>query len=384
MNILFLTSRLPYPPNRGDKVRTFILLKEFSKIYKITLFSLIESPQEAMHKDELLKYCDEVILVYKPKLQHLIKFSLGFFNSLPFQVNYYKFPQIEKMIKQLIKTHGIEIIYTHLIRMAPAVQNLECYKILDYTDAISMEYERSLQHRNNILVRTFFSLESKRTRKYEQSIISKFNEAWFISQEDINHLELHNNHKIKVVPNPVKIGITRNDYILKNRIVFVGNMSVSHNISAVQFIAKQIMPRLLKIFSIEFFIIGAQPSKEVIELNGINNTKVIGYVDDLFSELSLADIFVAPMFYSAGVQNKVLEAMTVGLPVVTTGNVARSIMAESNKQLLTAESTSEYIKCISLLLKNEILRKNIGTAGKNHILNHFSISHIRDIIRNTK
>ncbi|MBL7107872.1 MAG: Gfo/Idh/MocA family oxidoreductase [Candidatus Cloacimonetes bacterium] len=198
MNLLFLTSRLPFPPNRGDKVRTFMFLKELSRVHKITLVSLIESPQEIKYKKELLKFCNEVVLIHKSKFEHLSRFVLGFFNSMPFQVNYYKFPKISKTIKQLVKFHKIELIYTHLIRMAPAVQDIRCHKILDYTDAISMEYQRSLPHRKNIIKKIFYSLEAKRVRRYEQKIISKFEEAWFISDEDINYLKLQEKTKSEI------------------------------------------------------------------------------------------------------------------------------------------------------------------------------------------
>ena len=385
MNLLFLTSRLPFPPNRGDKVRTFMFLKELSRVHKITLVSLIESPQEIKYKKELLKFCNEVVLIHKSKFEHLSRFVLGFFNSMPFQVNYYKFPKISKTIKQLVKFHKIELIYTHLIRMAPAVQDIRCHKILDYTDAISMEYQRSLPHRKNIIKKIFYSLEAKRVRRYEQKIISKFEEAWFISDEDINYLKLQENNKIRVVPNPVKMGESKKNYSLTNRIVFVGNMSVSHNIFAAKFIVKKIMPQLQKIYNdIEFHIIGAHPTLEMQKLDGINNSKVIGFVEDLFVELRNADIFVAPMFYSAGVQNKVLEAMAVGLPVITTENVVKSIIGKDKIHLFQAETVDDYIEKIELLLESKKLRKKIGQGGRNLIKQKYSLEKIRKIIGNVK
>lgn len=380
MNLLFVTSRLPFPPNRGDKVRTFMFLKELSRQHQVTLFSYIGSNDEKKYRKELSQYCKHIYLEKKTKLHHLKAFTKGFINCKPFQVNYYYFPQIRKKLEEIVKKHNIDTVYTHLIRMAPLVQNLPVFKILDYTDAISLEYKRSLPHRRNFIEKCFFSLEAKRTRKYEQHIISDFDEGWFISKEDIQDLEM-NSSKVKLVPNPVKLSSIKTAFKLKNRLIFVGNMSVPHNIFAAKYVSENLMPYFKK-SSLKFDIIGANPSAEIKALAGKNNTEVLGFVDDLFAELRNSDLFVAPMFYSAGVQNKVLEAMSVGLPVITSENVARSIGAKHNNELLVANTTAEYIEMIEKLLNNEELRRNIGMQGYKLIKNNFSLQKIRDILGN--
>ncbi len=349
-------------------------------MHNVSLFSFIETEDERKYQHELQNYCEEVILIYKPKIKHLIQFAKGFFNGLPFQVNYYNFPSTKIIISKIVRDRKIDLIYAHLIRMALSVKEINCWKILDYTDAISMEYVRSLPHRKSLLSKIFFSWEAKRTKRFEKLIISDFEEAWFISQEDIDYLKFGENPKIKLVPNPVNIGEIKQDYSLQNRIIFVGNMSVPHNIFAVQYIAKQIMPKLLTFHQVEFRIIGAHPAKEVLQLDKKNNTKVIGFAEDLNYELKKSDIFVAPMFFSAGVQNKVLEAMAVGLPVITTKNVARSIMAENNKEIKIANTSEEYVSSIKELLKETNKRITIGTSGYKHIKLHFSMHTVRKII----
>jgi len=103
MNLLFLTSRIPFPPNRGDKVRTFFFLKELSRIHNVTLVSLIESEDEMAYKKDLEKYCCDVILIHKSKISHLSRFACGFFNRLPFQVNYYNFPTLKKESSKAVR-----------------------------------------------------------------------------------------------------------------------------------------------------------------------------------------------------------------------------------------------------------------------------------------
>lgn len=385
MNLLFLTSRIPYPPNRGDKVRTFFFLKELSKLHKVTLVSMVESKTELQYKKELDKYCSNVYLFFRNRLQHLLKFASGFFNKLPFQVNYYNFPFLRRQVKQIVEKENIDLIYVHLIRMAPIVKNINVKKILDYTDAISMEYTRSLPHRTNPVSKLFFTMEAQRTRKYEKQIIDHFDEGWFISSEDIMNLKLEKNPKVKIVPNPVVIKECKKNYSETGRIIFVGNMSVAHNVAAVKFVTNEIMPELLKIRNIQFHIIGANPVNEVMALDKKNNTKVLGFVSDLYKELSDSDIFIAPMFFSAGIQNKVLEAMAVGLPVLTTANVVKSIMASDKVNIVVCESKNDFVIAIQDLLENKTKRESIGKSGYLHMKSTFSIEVISKVLEeNTK
>ncbi|MCD6181912.1 MAG: glycosyltransferase [Candidatus Cloacimonetes bacterium] len=380
-NLLVLTSRIPYPPDRGDKVRTFFFLKELGKLYNVTLLSLIEDPGELKFKDELLNYCDDVYLFHKSKKQHLIQFAKGFFNRIPFQVNYYNFPSLKKRIRDVVEEKDIEIIYTHLIRMAPMVQDLNIRKIIDYTDAISMEYERSLPHRKDLITKLFFGWEMKRTRKYEKQIINQFDQGWFISDEDIINLGLQDNHKVLRVPNPVEIYEPKSDYSSTGKIIFVGNMSIAHNIAAVEFVVNKLMPKILLKMDLEFHVLGAHPVESVKALHGKSNTIIHGFVEDIYSELRNADVFLAPMFFSAGVQNKVLEAMAVGLPVVTTENVAKSIMAESGEQLIAAKETNDFVDSVLKLMGSEDTRRALGEAGYEHVKAHFSIQCLQEILK---
>ncbi|MCK4358648.1 MAG: glycosyltransferase [Candidatus Cloacimonetes bacterium] len=384
MKILFLTSRFPFPPNRGDKVRTYQFLKLMSEFHDIHLFSFIESEEELKFKKQLYDYCSDIVLIKKSKPQHIQRFVMGLLNRLPFQVAYYFFPHIKKKISNYVKVNKIDIIYAHLIRMAPYVQEINVKKILDYTDAISMEYKRSLPFRKKLFEKIFFNIEAKRTRKYEKKIIKYFDEGWFISPEDIMDLGFEKDPKIKILPNSVETSKMKQDYSQKGIITFVGNMSVEHNISAVDFVTNEIMPTLLNDEDVKFNIIGANLSKRVLKMEGINNTNVVGFVDDLYTELVNSDIFIAPIFFSSGIQNKVLEAMAAGLPVITTKNVALSIQATQDTNLIIAATKDEFVKKIKLLYKDKSLREKIGRNGRALIEKKYSKNSIRKILKELK
>lgn len=370
MNILFLTSRYPYPPNRGDKVRTYQFLKAFSRNNSVYLFSIVENKDD--YFDDLEKHCCDIKIVKLSKIKSLLNLVINIFRKKPFQVAYYNSRKGKKELNQFVKKYNIDLVYTHLIRMAPYSMQISCPKILDYTDAISMEYKRSLPFLKNPLKKLFFTIEYYRTANYEKQIHKYFDETWFISSTDLKYLQL-NNDKVKILPNPVQINDPKKDFNLKKCMTFVGNLSVPHNINAVEFIYNEIMPVISERYpNFIFKIIGADSTDKILAMDGLRNTQVLGYVENLWQTLRDSDFFIAPMFFSAGVQNKVIEAMSVELPVLTTKNVADSITAISDVHMLVAQDADDFIRKIERYISDYNLRVNIGKSGCQKIYDMYS------------
>lgn len=378
---LFLTSRLPYPPDRGDRVRTFFLLKIFAQIYDITLVSMYDDHNELKHQKYLEQICAEVRLVSHPKVLGYLNLIFAIFSKTPFQVAYYRNHKFAQTLKHLNKTDRFQFVYIHLIRLAQYADIIATgRKILDYTDCISLEYCRSLKHRKGIR-KLFFSIESKRTADYEQKVKLTTSERWVISPIDYMALNLNAINGSHIIPNPVMICNRNKDYFLKQKIAFVGNMSVPHNIHAARYVATKVMPNLIvRLPDLTFHIIGANPVPEINELSNLKGTIVHGFVDDLYEELLNCDIFVAPMFFCAGIQNKVLEAMACGLPVVTTKAVMDSLACTNYKELIIADDEKSFTEEILNLLTDIDLRKEIGSNGKEFVVKNYSLASITDMI----
>ncbi|MCF7918817.1 MAG: glycosyltransferase [Candidatus Cloacimonetes bacterium] len=350
-----------------------MFLKIFSEEHKVYLLTLYENDEELKLQESIGKYCEDIWFEKQSKVKSLIRFLLNIPGKSPFQVAYYKKAGLKEKIRQIIEEHHIDCVYFHLIRMASYLNQNKTYNILDYTDCISREYERSLSFLP-LFRKFFYRVEAKRLRKLETTIWQKFDDNWFITADDINSLGMENNPHFSVVPNPVNITETEKNYQLQNKLVFVGNMSVPHNIQAVEFAVNEVMPTISD--EVKFYILGANPEK-VMRLHARHRSFVLGFVPDLYKELSSCDIFLAPMFYSAGIQNKVLEAMACGLPIVTTPAVAASISAEPGKHLLIADDKRSFLDQINRLLADETLRKEIGSKGKELIKNRYDQTHIR-------
>jgi glycosyltransferase involved in cell wall biosynthesis len=303
------------------------------------------------------------------------------FSKRPFQVAYYHNPAVKRKIAELQELHDFDIVYCHLIRMVPYAEDIKNAKvILDYTDCISLEYSRRLDHLKGFS-KIFFRSEVKRTVAYERKVADLFAENWIISEIDKQSLGLNDHPGSIIMPNQVLIPKTRAKHDFGGRLIFTGNMSVPHNVVAAQNVSEKIMPALLRKHpDLEFRIVGAQPSAEVLALDGKNNTKVLGFVPDLYQELVESDIFIAPLYFSAGIQNKVLEAMACGIPVVTTENVAQSLDAHDEVEMMIAQDNNAFVQKTESLIQNIKVMEQIGKSGRSLIQKKYSSEAVINLI----
>lgn len=315
------------------------------------------------------------------KLTALKNMALNTIKKTPFQVAYYRNARLMKKLQELKSKNHYDLVYTHLIRMIPYAQIFDNSKvILDYTDCISLEYKRSLEHICGIR-KLFFTVESERTARYEMETANLFDENWVISPVDIKTMGLKEHHRSIIMPNQVFIPDKIADSKLKKRLIFTGNMSVPHNMVAAENVAKKIMPALLRDYpDLEFYIVGAHPKPEILALHGQNNTHVLGFVEDLYEEIYKSDIFVAPLYFSAGIQNKALEAMACGVPVVTTPNVVESLNADDEVDIMSAEDNNAFVEKIKILLESKETRAQIGKSGRALIAKKYSRDAVTELI----
>jgi glycosyltransferase involved in cell wall biosynthesis len=233
--------------------------------------------------------------------------------------------------------------------------------------------------------RLVYSFERRRIERCEEMLAGEGDEIWLISPAERSALvDRCPGANVQVVPNGVDCDAFcplegEEDPL---RIVFTGHMSVFHNVDAAAHLAESVLPLVRRDFpDLRLSIVGACPSRRIQGLHRPPTVTVTGFVPDLNLELNRGAVFVAPLRFSAGVQNKVLEAMAAARPVVTTSTVARGLDADPGRHLLVAESAEDFAGRITGLLADAGRRRAVGAAARRFVKDRFSWRFVADRAR---
>ena len=373
MIIIYLTSRFPFPINKGDKLRSYYQIKELSKSHEIHLISLSEKSISEKNIAALNKYC-KTITIYKMNLyKRIFKLFQTFFNNKPFQVNYFHHSFIQKKINIKISEIKPDYIFCQLIRTAMYVKNNHTIpKIIDYMDSLSKGMERRIKI-SNIFMKPLVIMEFQRLKRFENLAFEFFNKHIIISKNDRKEIAHNKKDEIEIIGNGIDTDYFQKiDADIKYELIFIGNLSYLPNIEAAKFIAKEILPKLVGILpNIKILIAGSNPSNRVLKLAN-KNIKIQGWVQDIRKTYSSGKIFFAPMTIGSGLQNKLLEAMSMGIPCITSELSNRSLKAIDEKNILIGESVNEYINLIISLLNDDKKRKKIGESGRKYVIKNYN------------
>ena len=296
---------------------------------------------------------------------------MGIFRGLPINVSYFYSPMIGRQIKKIFHEVNPDWTYVQLIRMALYAKSLSSAKAIDYMDAFSLRVERRLALGES--ARWFWKFERDRLASFEVKVSDWFGHRFVIAPTDGSHLEEKGVSKMTLLRNGVDTDFFRpNNHLEKPYdIAFVGNMSYHPNIVAAQFLVDRILPILKDSYpSISVLIAGARPSAAVKKLAGAG-VAVSGYLPDIRSAYQSAKIFVAPIFVGSGLQNKILEAMAMGMPCVTTPIVAKPIQAPE-RLVQSAKTAEEFVSKITHLIEDEELLELVRLEARHFVSEHFS------------
>ncbi len=376
MKILFLTSRLPFPPDRGDRLRAFHIIRQLSSSgHEIHLVSFVSGQAEARVAGALRPYCKTLTLVAQPARSSWLSCALQLAGRTPLQVAYYRNSKMAGTIREMIGGGGFDLVYVHLFRMAQYVPaGSPCYTVADLTDVISREIERSLPYRHGFN-KALYSLELPRIREFEASIARSFNECWVVSEAEAAALrEMCGTAVVNVVPNGVDLERFKPlEAVPSNIVTFVGHLGVPHNVDAVLHFYDEIFPLLKRERpDCRFCVIGPALHPSLKRLTRDRQVMVMGFVEDLNGSLNRSSVFVAPLRYCAGLQNKVLEAMAAGVPVVATPCVNEGLGAREEDEIALATEPWEFAAKVVSLMEDVPLRGYVSANARKFVENNFT------------
>ncbi len=367
LKVLFLANRIPYPPFRGDKLKIYNLSRRLCKDHELYLIAFVESREELKYKKELDPIFKEVHLIYQPKWRSYVNTAWNLLYSAPFQLAYFKSRKMAKTVKSFLASHPIDIIHTQHLRMSQYTWDLIQYpRILDLPDAYSLYWKRRKEVQRPWWNRVFDAMESKRVIEAERIVIH-FELNLVCSVEDRDHLrDIHPIADVKLLRNGVDLETFQyknQDYSRANTLLFTGNMDYAPNVDAVVYFVENMWPELTtKYPTLRLVIAGQRPIKQVLDL-ATDNIEVTGFVEDISEMYTQADIVIAPLRFGAGTQNKVLEALAMGVPVVCTNIGFKGLEIKSGDGVFHAKNDNQFVAHVSALLDSESLRRETGQKG---------------------
>lgn len=378
--LLFLTSRFPFPLEKGDKLRAYYLIKGLSKYYDICLFAIHESEPNPEWINALSPYCSSIKTGVIPKWKSVLNLLIP--RRTPFQVSYFYNEKILQEIQDFADQSKANIMYCHLIRMAEYGRKINIeYKILDYMDAFSKGMER-IKNQGVWWMRIPAYFEWQRLRKYENEVFELFNHKIIISEQDRNHIPHSKNSEIQIIANGVDFDYFQpKESTKKYDLLFNGNMSYPPNIASTLYTVEELLPIIKKkIPSITFFIAGAAPTAKIRSL-ATEGITVSGWMEDIREAFYSSRIMIAPMLISIGLQNKILQAMAMKIPCVISTMANNALGATHEKELFVANTPEEYSKYIHLLLTDKEKSDQIKRAALEFVHKKFNWDQaVKDII----
>ncbi len=366
MKILFICHRIPYPPTKGDKLRAYNILKHLAKSHEIDLVCMADTPDELEYIPKLKSYARHIHC----KNLHPFKYSLNYvrflFSKYPLTLGHFYSASFKREVEGFICGNKYDLIYVFSAAMSQYVTDIDHIpKVLDLVDA---DCEKWLSYAKyaSFPKSAIYNLEGNRTRKYEMEISGKFDAVTVVSESEKKILIPYiPNEKLFVVGNGLDQSLYKGYQHIKKpdeqNLLFVGGMFYFAYIDGILHFYKDAFNRIKKAFpQVKFHIVGADPAASILKLNNDPNVSVTGYVDDLMPYLTHANVYVVPLRMAPGIQNKILEAMAMNIPVVSTHAAIQGIDAVDGKDILLADRPEEFADAVISLFRQRTLRERLS------------------------
>ena len=372
MKILVVLPRFPHPLDKGDKLRAFHQIRCLSQKHEVYLFCTSDSWVHDDDFEEVKKYCKDIKVVHPNKIVaawNVLKASLS---ARSLQVAYWTSKKTVKKFRKFEKKVQPDVLYCQMIRTMKWVRKSATPKVLDFQDALSKNIERRMYH-SGWFWKKVLHYEFKMVRSCEYDAFEYFDAFTIISAPDRDVIPHRRSSEIVVLPNGIDTEyFAPIDCPKDYDVVFCGNMKYPPNVDAAKYLVNDIMPKVwAKHPESRVLISGTNPTNDVKHLAGERVT-VTGRVEDIRQSYAKSKVFVAPMRMGSGMQNKLLEAMAMGLPCITSKIASDALDTEADKHLLVGGDADDFAQKISALLDNQSYRTEIADEGNRFVREKFN------------
>ncbi len=377
MNVLFVCHRVPYPPKRGGKIRPFNILRHLGERgHRVTVASLARSGAERDEARDLSKHCAEMLVEVIPKRVALPQMVLRLPTPAPSSFGYFWSRRLAQRIEAAAAATRFDLVFVHCSSVAGYVERIAApLRIIDFGDMDSQKWREYAGHRAFPLS-TGYWLEAVKLERRERHIAGAFDLSTCTTRAELESLRaLGAAGPSDWFPNGVDAGFFAPDETPydPDLIAFVGRMDYYPNQQGVIGFCKDVLPALqVRRPGVRFAIVGADPPEHIRALGKLPGVTVTGSVPDVRPHVRRAALTVAPLAIARGTQNKILESMAMGVPIVCSAQASGGVDAIAGEHLLVASGVSQWVDAIDGILGDPATRRRLSVAGRERVLNHHS------------
>jgi len=374
MKILFVCHRFPFPPSRGGKIRPFNMIRHLDRNHEVTVASLARSPEEAEEGRGIAKHCSRFLCETIPPAAAWLNAWTRLPTATPSSMGYFHSPRLAAQIRREIATGAYDLVLVHCSSVAQYVTGLGAMpRILDFGDMDSQKWLAYARHRR-FPASLGFRIEGTKLAREEARLARAFDLSTCTTRAELESLRaIAGGVASSWFPNGVDqsyFAPAGGEYD-GNTICFVGRMDYFPNQEAVIGFCRQVLPRLRAAHpSIRLTIVGANPSREIVSLAQAPHITVTGTVPDVRPFVQRSCLTVAPLGIARGTQNKILESLAMGVPVVCSETAAGGVDAVPGEHLLTASDPAGFAEAVSRLIGSQEERERLARAGRRRMETH--------------
>jgi sugar transferase (PEP-CTERM/EpsH1 system associated) len=381
-NLLFLAHRLPYPPNKGDKVRSYHLLHHLSRQHRIFLGTFVDDPDDLRHLPTVRGMCTELHVVgLNPRMARLRSLT-GLLNAEALTLSYYRNAGLASWVERICRDQAIDgavVFSSAMAQYCDAVSGAAT--VVDFVDVDSAKWSQYAD-RHTWPMSWLYRREGRKLLEFERKVASRVASSFFVTDNEADlfrGMAPESAGRVGVMCNGVDAEFFAPVHEFESPfaaaevpIVFTGAMDYWPNVDAVCWFATEVLPALrLNWPSVRFHVVGRSPAPAVQALAG-DHVAVSGTVPDVRPYLRHAAVVVAPLRVARGIQNKILEAMAMGRPVVASESCAAAVNARPGAELLIARDAASFVEEVGTLLSDRARASAIGAAGRAAVLARYS------------
>ncbi len=389
-NLLYLVHRLPFPPNKGDKVRSFNLLKHLSAKHRIFLGTFVDDPDDMAHVATVRKYCADLHVSRLSPLRAKLKSLIGLLTGQALSLEYYRDQSLLAWVKSTLKRKKIDavVVFSSAMGQYAIFQN-EVPVLVDFVDVDSAKWAQYADNRFWPLS-WLYRREGEKLLAYERALALRSKLSFFVTDNEVElfcKLAPECRPVVESMSNGVESDYFKADPNRESpfvgdagdaygqpqiRLVFTGAMDYWPNIDAVTWFARDVLPALRERRpQISFYIVGRNPTPAVLAL-AADGVVVTGTVADVRPYLQHATLVVAPLRIARGIQNKILEAMAMGQPVVVSESCAQAMNVRIGVDLIAAVTSQDFVREIDSILRDAARGAQVGACGRQCVVAHYS------------